>query len=130
MAASGCGGVLGRCGAWQLSVGAIRRGNVYRARLGELGMRPVLVVSWDTVNNVLRKPVVCHVTSRQRERALPTAVAISAGEAELQHDSYVLCHELHTLDAEDIREELGELSDWRMHEVDRALAAALDLDLG
>ena len=111
-------------------IGNVERGGVYVAQTRQGGERPVVVVSWDTVNNVLRKPVVCHVTSRHRERALPTVVAISAGEAELQHDSYVLCHELHTLNAGDIEEELGELSDWRMREIDRALAAALDLDLG
>ena len=111
-------------------LGAYWRGLGHRARRGNVGWGPVLVVSWDRVNNVLRKPVVCHVTSRQRERALPTVVAISAGEAELQHDSYVLCHELQTPNAEDIEEELGELSDWRMREIDRALTAALDLDLG
>ena len=108
-------------------IGAIRRGGVYVAQAVEGGERPVVVVSWDSLNGALRKPIVCTVTSTDRERALATAVSVPAGEAGLERDSYVLCHELSTLVAERFRREVGLFSRERMLDIERALRVALDL---
>jgi len=108
-------------------IGEIRRGGLYYADFGEYGDRTVLVVSWDVINNSLRSPVVCQITISERERNLPTYVLVPAGEGGLGNDSYVLCHEIATLDAEDLRREIGTLPAAYLVQVEAALKRTLDL---
>ena len=108
-------------------IGRVERGGVYYARTAEGGERPVVVVSSDVLTRALRKPVVCEITSTERERSLPTVVRLAAGEAGLERDSYALCHEIATIGIERFRGELGMLSAERVDEIDRALAVVLDL---
>lgn len=105
----------------------IKRGGLYFAHLAEVGDKPVLVVSWNALNAGLRSPVVCRVTRTERERSLPTYVSLLAGEGGLPEASYVLCHELTTIRAEDLRKEIGMLSEGAMQRVERALRRTLDL---
>lgn len=88
----------------------------------------MLVVSWQAINEGLRSPVVARITSRVRERSLPTYVPLEAGEAGLPEASYVLCHDLVTLRESDFRRRAGVLPLGRMLEVDNALRRALALD--
>jgi mRNA-degrading endonuclease toxin of MazEF toxin-antitoxin module len=88
----------------------------------------VLVVSWKAINEGLRSPIVARITSRARERALPTYVPLEAGEAGLPEPSYVLCHDLVTLRESDFRRRSGLLPLGRMLEVERALRQALALE--
>lgn len=111
-------------------IGQIVRGGIYYAQLVEGGERPVVVVSSDVVTNALRKPVVCELTSAERERSLPTVVRLPAGEAGLERDSYALCHELRTIRSERLHREIGILPAERMAEIEAALRVALDLGGG
>jgi mRNA-degrading endonuclease toxin of MazEF toxin-antitoxin module len=107
----------------------VLRGHIYLATLpGVEGERPVLVVSSNLVNSLL-KPIVVQVTSVERERSLTTFVVLEAGEGGLWRRSYALCHEIHTLDADDLGDEpLGLMISWRrLAEVERALSRALGL---
>jgi mRNA-degrading endonuclease toxin of MazEF toxin-antitoxin module len=108
-------------------IGEIVRGGLYFAALPGVGDKRVLVVSWNAINNGLRSPIVCLVTSTPRERSLPTSVAIPAGEAGMTDDSWILCHELATLDTADLRKELGVLPPPLLVQVEAALRQALDL---
>jgi mRNA-degrading endonuclease toxin of MazEF toxin-antitoxin module len=103
----------------------VQRGGVYYADLE--GDRTVLVVSADAVSHGLRSPIVCQITRRDRDRSLPTYVFVEAGTGGLPHDSYVLCHELATLDEADFRRQLGVVSAPTMVQVEIALRRALDL---
>ena len=103
------------------------RGTVWWADLPEIGRRPVVVVSADVVTNLLR-PVVVRVTARERPRSLRTYVELGPDEAGLSQRSFVLCHDLDTLDrARFDVEPVGELPVTRMVELERALRFALDL---
>ena len=108
-------------------IGEILRGGLYYADFGEYGDRTVLVVSWDVITNSMRSPLVCQVTASERERDLPTYVLVPAGEGGLANDSYVLCHEIATLDAEDLRREVGILPAAYLVQVEAALKRTLDL---
>lgn len=105
----------------------ILRGGVYFAHLPGVGDKPVLVVSWNALNMGLRSPVVCRITRTERERSFPTYVPLAAGEAGLPDDSYVLCHDLTTIRAGDLRSEIGLLPVAAMQRVELALRRALDL---
>jgi mRNA-degrading endonuclease toxin of MazEF toxin-antitoxin module len=108
-------------------IGEIRRGGLYYAEFPDVGDKVVLVVSWDAINHGMRSPIVCLVTSTVRERSLPTDVALPRGTAGNDKDSWILCHELATLDAEDLREEVGRLPAAWIVQVEDALRYALDL---
>jgi mRNA-degrading endonuclease toxin of MazEF toxin-antitoxin module len=108
-------------------IGEVARGGLYFAALPGVGDKRVLVVSWNAINHGLRSPIVCLVTSKARERSLPTDVQIPAGEAGMDEDSWILCHEIATLDAEDFRREIGVLPTPLLVQVEAALRQALDL---
>jgi mRNA interferase MazF len=108
-------------------IGQILRGGLYYAGFPEVGDRTVLVISWDAINNGMRSPIVCQVTTVERERNLPTYVFLPAGEGGVEQDSYILCHEIVTLDAEDFRREVGVIPPAFLVQVEAALRRALDL---
>jgi mRNA-degrading endonuclease toxin of MazEF toxin-antitoxin module len=103
------------------------RGGIYFAALPGIGDRTVLVLSWDAINAGLRSPIVCQVTTTERERNLPTFVHLPAGQAGIAEDSYILCHELVTLEAEDFRRDVGMIPPSILVQVEAAVRRALDL---
>ena len=105
----------------------ILRGGIYFAALPGVGDKTVLVLSWDAINAGLRSPIVCQVTTTKRERHLPTFVPLPAGAAGMEADSYILCHELVTLDAERFRREVGMIPPAILVQVEAAVRRALDL---
>ena len=54
-------------------------------------------------------------------------VALPAGTAGNERDSWILCHALATLDAKDVRRELGKIPPPLLVQVENALRRALDL---
>jgi mRNA-degrading endonuclease toxin of MazEF toxin-antitoxin module len=98
------------------------RGAVWTARLPGIGLKPVVIVSDRAVTLALH-PIVARITSVERERAVPTAVAIEPGEvAGLEKHSYVLCHDLVTLSDGDLAEHLGILPTQRLLDIENRLA--------
>jgi mRNA-degrading endonuclease toxin of MazEF toxin-antitoxin module len=87
-----------------------------------------VIVSRDAINRRM-KVITADVTSQDRKRTIPTAVAIEpSDENGLREPCYVICHELTTfvrgrLDADP----LGRLSSADVWRVDKALAIALDM---
>ena len=108
-------------------IGEVVRGGIYFAEFPDVGDKRVLVVSWDAINAGMRSPIVCLITKTARPRTLPTDVAIPAGVGGMEQDSWVLCHELATLDAEDFRREIGHLPAPLLVQVEEGLKRALDL---
>lgn len=75
------------------------------------------------------QPVVAQVTRTERVRMLPTHVVLEPGEGGVTTRSYVLCHELATLEETDIAE-----SPWgpmipayKIIQVERALMDTFDI---
>jgi mRNA-degrading endonuclease toxin of MazEF toxin-antitoxin module len=105
----------------------LERGDVGWAVLPAIGRKPVVVVSTRVVALALR-PIVARIASIERDRPLPTAVALIDGEISgLPSHSWVVCHDLATLVVDVPLEPLGPLSPGRMLEVEDALRAALSL---
>jgi mRNA-degrading endonuclease toxin of MazEF toxin-antitoxin module len=74
-----------------------RQGQLYFAELEEIGQKLVLIVSQNEINDVMH-PVVCLVTSTERERSRPTFVSIYPPEGGIWKPSTILCHALVTLE--------------------------------
>ena len=103
------------------------RGEVWAARIAEVGVKPVVLVSDRTVTIALR-PIAARITSVERPRAVPTAVALAAGEVDgLPEHSYVLCHDLMTVRDGDLLEQIGAIPRHRMIEVEDRLTFVLGL---
>ena len=113
----------------------MRRGDLFWAALAprsgseQRGTRPVIVVSHDGFNRTpaWRSVIVVPLTTSARRARGPTIVTLPAGAGGLPVGSTALCHQVTTLDRAKLTRHLGTLAAEQMDEVDRALAAALDL---
>lgn len=100
------------------------RGEVWWVDYPGLGTKPALAVSADMLNRSLAEVTVARVTRLERERALPTYVALEPGELQgLNERSFVICHNLVTLPVKTLVEHAGTLTAFRMVEVEEALRA-------
>jgi mRNA-degrading endonuclease toxin of MazEF toxin-antitoxin module len=107
-----------------------RRGYIYDGFLRDVhdDPKPVLVVSADAVNRAMQA-IVAQVTTTERTRTLPTYVVLEPGEGGVAQRSWVLCHELATLDDEDLAEHPRGpmIPHHKLIQVERALMSALDI---
>jgi mRNA-degrading endonuclease toxin of MazEF toxin-antitoxin module len=107
-----------------------QRGYIYDGFLRDVpdDPKPVLVVSGDAVNRGMQ-PIVVQVTTTERVRALPTYVVLEPGEGGVTEQSWVLCHQLATLEDEDLAERPWGpmIPHQKLIEVERALMNALDI---
>ncbi len=98
------------------------RGAVWTARIPEVGIKPVVILSDQTITIALR-PIAARITSVERLRTVPTSVALAPGEVEgLAEHSYILCHDLMTVQSGALIEHLGEVSRERIIEIEDRLA--------
>lgn len=104
------------------------RGSVWYAAIPGVGDKPVVVVSAEAINRSLANVTVARITSVDRERSLPTFVALEPDDvAGLPARSFVICHDLFTLPKELLGRRVGVLAAHRMLAVEAALRRALDL---
>ncbi|MGE0601085.1 MAG: type II toxin-antitoxin system PemK/MazF family toxin [Dehalococcoidia bacterium] len=92
------------------------------------GIRPAVVVSHDSIN--INSPVVIVVplTSRQRERVLPTHVIIPVSEAAVDVESVAKCEQVRAITSARLLRQRGTLSATVMLEIDRGLRRAMALN--
>jgi len=103
------------------------RGAVWFVDIPGVGDKPTLIVSWQPIQDALKAAIVARITSVEKQRSLPTAVPLEAGEAGLETSGYVLCHDLFTIDRALFRRYAGTLGPAKFLEVEDALRRALDL---
>ena len=111
-----------------------RRWEIYRAALdpvigSEQGKtRPVLIISEDEANDVLRVVNVLPITSRQPgRRVYGNEAVIPAGSSGLLNESIVLAYQIRTLDKQRLSVRYGEIQD---RAIQLEIAEALSLQLG
>ena len=104
-------------------------GEVWWFELPRVGRKPGVVCSRRAVNLRLM-PVVARITTVDRERGLPTVVALDAGEVEgFDKDGFALAHDLFLAGpAAPALAMAGRLSARRLVELRRALAWTFALD--
>jgi mRNA-degrading endonuclease toxin of MazEF toxin-antitoxin module len=103
------------------------RGDVWSVQVPNIGLKPAVIVSDKTVSVALR-PVVARITSVERPRLVPTTVTLTGGEVEgLPEFSYVLCHDLITVDEGGMSKHLGAVPRERLVEIEDRLAFVLGL---
>ncbi len=99
-----------------------RRGAVWTAQFPNVGRKPAVILSDQTVTLALG-PIVARITSVERARNIPTAVVLEPGEVDgLPERSYVLCHDLVTVQTEELVAHMGPVPSERMSEIEDRLA--------
>jgi mRNA-degrading endonuclease toxin of MazEF toxin-antitoxin module len=103
-------------------------GEVWWFDLPRVGPKPGVVCSRRAVNLSLM-PIVARITTTGRERALPTAVQLDAGEVDgLSEDSFALAHDLFLAGpAAPPLDSAGRLSALKLVELREALAWTFSL---
>jgi len=112
----------------------IRRGQIYQVDLdpvkgrAQKGLRPVLVVSSDAINQQpLVVTVVAGTSAANLPRDYPTNIRVSARESGLPKDTVFLCFQLRSLDPGRFHDPAGNLPPAKMAEIDHALKLVLSL---
>jgi len=104
-----------------------RRGDVWHANLpGDIGRHPVVLLSRDAAMAARRSAIVALVTTDNY--GLRTEVAIGVDEG-LEHDSFIDCDELHTIDTADLVNWRGVVGGDKLARLEVALHYALALPM-
>ena len=109
----------------------VKRGELYFADLSPVvgseqgGIRPVLVVQNDIGNKYSPTIIAAAITSKLNKSKLPTHIELSSREYGLEKDSVVLLEQIRTIDKTRLREKIGELSELKMNQVNKAMMISL-----
>jgi len=96
----------------------------------QAGRRPVLVVSREHINQLLRVVNVVPLTSLKSpdRKIYPNEVLLPAGTGNLPQDSIALCYQIRTLDKNRLQSWLGEVTDGGVRaQIVEALRFQLDI---
>lgn len=112
----------------------VQRGDVFLADLQptegseQSGVRPVVVVSRDALNN--NSPVVVVVPftdAKNKTRIYPSHVRFKAGVAGLTIDSIAVCEQVRAISKTRLKRPFGKMTKADMASVDAAIKITLDL---
>jgi len=110
----------------------VKRGELYFADLSPVvgseqgGVRPVLVVQNDIGNKYSPTIIAAAITSKLDKAKLPTHIELSKQDYfGLEKDSVVLLEQIRTIDKTRLKEKIGELSELKMSQVNRAMMISL-----
>ncbi len=109
----------------------IKRGELYYADLSPVigseqgGIRPVLVIQNDIGNKYSPTVIAAAITSKLNKAKMPTHIELSSREYGLEKDSVILLEQIRTIDKSRLREKIGELNDFKMNQVNKAMMISL-----
>lgn len=111
----------------------IKRGDLYYADLRPIigseqgGVRPVLIIQNDIGNQFSPTVIAASITSRRKNRWLPTHVLLPISTEGLRRDSIVLLEQVRTIDRTRLVGYIGRLDKTVMEAVDVALAISIGI---
>lgn len=110
-----------------------KRGEIYFADLSPVigseqgGVRPVLIVQNDVGNHFSPTVIIAAITAKMAKAKLPTHIGIKASKTGVGRDSVILLEQIRTIDKSRLKEKVGALDEYKMREVDRAIAVSVGL---
>ena len=111
----------------------IKRGDLYYADLRPIigseqgGVRPVLIIQNDVGNHFSPTVIAAPITSRRKNRWMPTHVLLPISTDGLRNDSIVLLEQVRTIDRSRLGDYIGRLDETAMEAVDTALAISIGI---
>ena len=85
----------------------------------------MLVIQNDIGNKYSPTVIAAAITSKLNKAKLPTHIEISSNEYGLEKDSVILLEQIRTIDKTRLKEKIGELSDFKMIQVNKAMMISL-----
>ncbi len=114
-----------------MDVKEVKRGEIYWVDFGETvgseqgGIRPALIVQNDAGNRHSPTTIVVTITSKRKPN-LPTHVWLKKDTLNgLDKDSLVTCEQIKTIDKTRILDKIGEISNSKQKEVNKAITISL-----
>ena len=110
------------------------RGEMYYADLGrgigseQEGRRPVVIIQNDVGNQFSPTVIAAAITSRRKNRWMPTHVPLRGYRCGLRKYSVVLLEQIRTIDRTRLKDYIGSLNARTMDYVDHAIAVSFGLD--
>ena len=111
----------------------VQRGDVFYCNLDpaygfeQKGVRPVVVLQTDIVNNKLKTVMVAPLTSNLKAQGFLLTVLVEAQDSKLPKDSVILLFQIRTLDKRRLERKIAHLNQEIMAQVDQALRIAFNL---
>jgi mRNA interferase MazF len=112
----------------------VLRGDVFRADLEphegseQGGIRPVVVISRDALNNASPVVVVAPITdAANKKKTYPSHVRVAAGKGGLTMDSIVICEQVRAISKTRLDHALGKFDKAILTSIEAALKITLDL---
>jgi mRNA interferase MazF len=112
----------------------MNRGDVYEAELNpaqgaeQAGIRPVIIMSRDALNDVSTVVIVVPVTGRENKKKIyPSQLEIKANDGGLTKDSVALCEQIRAISKTRLKKHLGHLSNRTLSLLNATLKITLDL---
>ncbi len=112
----------------------MKRGDIFYADLRPVigseqgGIRPVLIIQNDVGNKHSPTVICAAITSKMNKAKLPTHIALSAGEYDMDKDSVILLEQLRTIDKKRLKDRICHLDGEIMNKVNKALQISLELN--
>lgn len=112
----------------------IKRGEIFLANLAPIigreqgGIRPVLIIQNDVSNKNSPVTIVAAITSKVFEKEYSTNIFMSKNESNLEKDSTILLNQIRTVDTSRLIKKIGQVDNFTMNNVDRAIKVSLGLD--
>ena len=115
----------------------MKRGDIYWANLKprsgseQTGHRPVIIISHDIFNSTdkWRSIIIVPMSISQKQlKRGPTVIHLAKNETNLKQDSYILCHQVTTLDRSKLTRYIGTLSAHTLKELEQGLCIALGIN--
>lgn len=112
----------------------VLRGDVFRADLEphegseQGGIRPVVVISRDALNNASPVVVVAPITdAANKKKTYPSHVRVAVGKGGLTMDSIVICEQVRAISKTRLKHALGKFDKAILTSIEAALKITLDL---
>lgn len=111
----------------------VKKGEIYLADLSSTkgteqnGIRPVLIVQTNRANTVSPHTIIVPLTTKIRNKILPSHVFISKTIVHIVEDSVILCEQIRVIDKTRLIKKIGVLPMDLLIEVNTSLKIILDI---
>ena len=113
----------------------VQKNEIYYADLNPVqgseqgGIRPVLIIQNDIGNKASPTVIIAAITSKGKQKGLPTHVTIRLEEGSLPKESIAMLEQIRTIDKDRLIKYVGRIDTCSANAIERASLASLGIDI-
>ena len=113
----------------------VQKNEIYYADLNPVqgseqgGIRPVLIIQNDIGNKASPTVIIAAITSKGKQKGLPTHVTIRLEEGSLPKESMAMLEQIRTIDKDRLIKYVGRIDTGSANAIERASLASLGIDI-